>query len=118
MRRVVGYLVISILVALLVTGTTFFVGEFVMASVSGGAGGSASATVSGFPIPYATFFPCCSGSGGPGGSIFLNNTYYYHPLSFVADFTIWLAVSLAVVFTLTLTTLVLAATAVVWTPPQ
>ena len=82
-----------------------------MASVSGGAGGSASATVSGFPIPYATFFPCCSGSGGPGGSIFLNNTYYYHPLNFVADFTIWLAISLAVVFTLTLTTLVLAAAA-------
>ncbi len=111
MRRIIGYLVISILVALLITSATFSVGEFVMASVSGGAGGSASATVSGFPIPYATFFPCCSGSGGPGGSIILNNTYYYHPLSFVADFTIWLAISLAVVFTLTLTTLVLAATA-------
>ena len=109
MRRVVSFLVISVSVALLMTVATFSVGEFVMASVSGGAGGSASATVSGFPIPYATFFPCCSGSGGPGGSIFLNNTYYYHPLNFVADFTIWLAISLAVVFTLTLTTFVLAA---------
>jgi len=111
MRRVVGYLVISILFALLITSATFSVGEFVMASVSGGAGGSASATVSGFPIPYATFFPCCSGSGGPGGSIFLNNTYYYHPLNFVADFTIWLAISLAVIFTFTLTTFVMAAAA-------
>ena len=109
MRRIVGFIVISVSVALLMTVATFSVGEFVLASVSGGAGGSTSGTVSGFPIPYATFFPCCSGSGGPGGSVFFNNTYFYQPLNFVADFTIWLAISLAVAFTFTLTTFIVAA---------
>jgi hypothetical protein len=109
MRRVIGYLVISILVALLMTGTTFFVGEFVVASVPGVAGGGGSATVSGFPIPYSTFFGCCSSSGNANGYVSLNNTYYYHPLNFVADFTIWFAISLAVIFTFTLTAFVLAA---------
>jgi hypothetical protein len=109
MRKVVGYLVISIFVALLMTSTTFFVGEFVMASVSGGAGGSTSGTVSGFPIPYATFFPCCSGSGGPDGSVFYNSTYFYQPLNFVADFSIWFATSLDIILTFTLTTFLLAA---------
>jgi len=111
MRRVVSFLVISVSVALLMTVATFSVGEFVMASVSGGAGGSTSGTVSGFPIPYATFFPCCSSSGGPGGYVFFNNSYFYQPLNFLADFTIWLAISLAVAFTLTLTTFILAAVA-------
>jgi hypothetical protein len=40
MRRVIGYVVISIFVALLITGITIFVGEGVVAPVPGyGAGG-------------------------------------------------------------------------------
>ena len=115
MRRVIGYVVIAIFVALLITGATFFVGEGVEAPVPGygAGGGGTTATVSGFPIPYVTSFPCCIGTlPFRGGYTFLNNTYYYpHPLNFVADFTIWLAISLAVVFTFSLATLMLAAVA-------
>lgn len=103
MRRVIGYLVISMFAALLITGGTFFVGEGVVAAVPGSAGGSGSATVWGFPIPYATEF-CCGSING----ISLNYAYYYNPLNFVADFTIWLAISLGVILTFTLATFMLA----------
>jgi len=114
MRRAIGYVAISIFVALLITGVTIFVGEGVEAPVPGygAGGGGTTATVSGFPIPYVTSFPCCSAIHSRGDFTLLNNTYYYyHPLNLVADFTIWLAISLAVVFTFSLTTLVLATVA-------
>ncbi len=114
MRRAIGYVAISIFVALLITGITIFVGEGVIAPVPGygAGGGGTTATVSGFPIPYVTSFPCCSAIHGRVDFTLLNNTYYYyHPLNVVADFTIWLAISLAVVFTVSLTTLVLATVA-------
>jgi DNA-binding transcriptional LysR family regulator len=75
------------------------------------AGGGTTAIASGFPIPYVTSFPCCSAIHGRGDFLLNNTYYYYHPLNLVADFTIWLAISLAVVFTVSLTTLVLAAVA-------
>lgn len=111
MRRAVRHIVIPLLAALLITGATFFVGEFVLASVPGGHGGSSSAYVYGFPVPYATFFPCCSESGGPGWDVTLNNTYFFHPLSFVADFAIWLVIAIPVTFVLTLKRLLLAGAA-------
>jgi hypothetical protein len=94
--RIVGYIVGSILAAVLITGVTFLVGEGVVAPVPGVAGGGGSATVSGFPIPYATEF-CC----GIVNGISLNNTYYYQPLNFVADLALWFLISLTVVFTFT-----------------
>ncbi len=111
MRRVISEIAIAILVALLITQATFLVGEFVVASIPGGHGAAGSADVYGFPIPYATFFPCCSATGGPGYSVALNNTYYFHQLNFVADFGIWFAISLVVIFTIAFTTLVMAAVA-------
>jgi len=108
MRRVSRYVVISMVVAILITFTTFLVGESAVAQIPGAHGAGQTALVSGFPIPYATFFRCCG--FGPGYSI-SSNTYYYYPLNFVTDLTIWLAISLAVVFTLSLATLVLAAVA-------
>jgi len=80
----------------------------VVASIPGAHGAGETAIVSGFPIPYATFFHCCG--FGPGYSI-SSNTYYYRPPSFVADFAIWLAISLVIIFTLAFTTLALAAVA-------
>jgi hypothetical protein len=106
MRRAIGYVVISISVALLITGITFFVGEGVVAPVPGVAGSGGSATVSGFPVPYATEF-CCGSVNG----ISLNNTYYYHPLNFVADFALWCLISLAAIFTFTFRRFALAAVA-------
>jgi len=111
MKKVIGYVGISILASLLITGTTFLVGESVVAPIPGEPGAAGTAIVSGFPIPYATLFPCCGSVGGRGGSIFLNNSYFYHPQNFVADFTIWLAISLGVLFTFSLSVLVLAAVA-------
>jgi hypothetical protein len=107
MRRVIGYLAISISVALLITGATFFVGEDVVAPVPGAPGARGGATVFGFPVPYATEF-CC---GIVEGISFLNNTYYYQPLNFVADFALWLLISLTVIFTFTFTRFALAAAA-------
>jgi len=106
MRRAIAYAVISISVALLITGITFFVGEGVVAPVPGVAGSGASATVSGFPVPYATEF-CC----GIVDGISLNNTYYYQPLNFVADLAIWFLISLTVTFTFTFRRFALAAVA-------
>lgn len=104
--RIVGYIVVSILAAVLITGVTFLVGEGVVAPVPGVAGAGGSATVSGFPIPYATEF-CC----GIVNGISLNNTYYYRPLNFVADFALWFLISLTVIFTLTFRRFALAAVA-------
>jgi len=106
LRRAIGYVVISISVALLITGIAFFVGESVVAPVPGVAGSGGSATVSGFPVPYATEF-CC----GIVNGISLNNTYYYQPLNFVADFALWFLISLTVIFTFTFTRFAVAAVA-------
>jgi hypothetical protein len=111
MTKIVARLAVSVLVALVATIATFSVGEFVTASPSGGAGLGPSGTVSGFPIPYATFIPCCASGGGPQGYHSYNNTYFYQPLKFAADFAIWLAISLAVALTFSLPTLALAAAA-------
>jgi len=105
MRNIFTCLVVAVFVALSITAASFSIGEFVTASPSGGAGLGQSGTVSGFPIPYATFIPCCSGSS----YVNYNDTYFYQPLNFVADFSIWLAISVAVAFTFTLTTFALAA---------
>jgi len=107
MRRVLGCLVVSTLVAMLITGATFFVTEGVVSSIPGTHGKSESAVDSGFPVPYAALF-CCG--FGPGYS-FSSNTTFYYPISLVADFAIWLAISLVTVFTFAFTRLVLAAVA-------
>ncbi len=105
------YLAIPLLSALLITGATFFVGEFVLASIPGTHGAGGSADVYGFPMPYATFFPCCGEVGQGGHSVTLDNTYYFQPLNFVLDFAVWSAISLAVVSTFTFRRFLLSATA-------
>jgi hypothetical protein len=111
MRRIVRYLAISVLAAVLITGASFLVGEGVVASVPGGHGTAGTANVYGFPIPYATFFPCCGGGGGPGYSVFMDNTYFYQPMSFAADFGIWLAIAFAATYVFTVKTLLFSAAA-------
>ena len=102
-------LIIALLASVLATGASFFVGEFVLASVPGGHGAGGSAEVYGFPLPYATFFPCCGAVGGAGYSVTLDNTYYYHPLSFAVDVAIWFVISVAVVSTFSIRRLLLGA---------
>ena len=85
MGRTARSLLIALISAAVVTGATFFVGEFVVASVPGVPGAGGSADVYGFPIPYVTFFPCCGSVGGPGYSISLDNTYFFHPLALLTD---------------------------------
>jgi hypothetical protein len=101
MRRTAKYLAIPIIAALVITGATYVVGEFVTASVPGGHGLGGSAVIYGFPIPFVTVFPCCGGGGASGYSVSLNNTSFYHPLNFLADFTVWLAISLGIASTFT-----------------
>jgi len=93
-------------VALLITGATFFVTEFPNASVPGAPGASGGALVRGFPLPYLTIF-CC----GIVDGIVLSNASYFHESSLLADFAIWLAVSLVGVLTLSVRRLLVAATA-------
>jgi hypothetical protein len=107
-RTFIRYLVIPIVAALLITGATYFVGDVVLASIPGAHGGVASAQVYGFPIPFVTFFPFHGTITGPGYFVSLDLTYIYHPLSFVADLAIWLAISLAVVSTFSIRRLILA----------
>ena len=109
LRRILVVLVVSAFVALTATFATFSVGEFVTASPSGGAGLGPSGTVSGFPIPYATFIPCCTGGGSDHHYVNYNNTYFYQPLNFAADFTVWFSISLGVALTFSLTTFAVAA---------
>jgi hypothetical protein len=93
------------------TGATYFVGEFVVASVPGGHGLAGSADVYGFPIPFVTFFPCCGGGGGPGYSVSLDNTSFYHPLNFVEDLALWLTISIAIASVFTIRRFALAVAA-------
>jgi hypothetical protein len=111
MKSAFGRVIIAILLALLITEGTFLVGEFVMASPRGGNGGSQSGYVYGFPVPYATFIPCCSASGGPDGFVLYNNTYFFQPINIGEDFSIWLVISLAVVLTATPMAIALGAAA-------
>jgi hypothetical protein len=103
-RRVIKYLLIPALVAVLIASATYFVTLPV-----------AGYTVSGFPAPYVRFYPCCSG-GGTGGasgdpSYFYDNTYLFNTLNFVADVVVWMAISLVVAATLTVRRLAIAAIA-------
>ena len=109
MGRTARSLLIALISAAVVTGATFFVGEFVVASVPGVPGAGGSADVYGFPIPYATFFSCCLGAGGTGYSVILNNTYFYNPLALLADYAIWLAISVVAVSTFTVRRIFLSA---------
>jgi hypothetical protein len=72
-------------------------------------------SISGFPVPYVTFHPCCSmtGSGGQYGDpyTYYDNTYIYSALNFVADFALWVAIALAVAATFTARRLVIGAAA-------
>src|SRR5271157_6009024 len=111
MRSAMRYLVIPLLTAILITGATFFVGEFVVASIPGTHGAGGSADVYGFPTPYATFFPCCGEVGQNGHSVTLDNTYYFQPFNFALDLAVWSAISLTVASTLHLKRLLLGATA-------
>ncbi len=106
LRRVVGYLIVSVLVALLITGATFFVTEFPNASVPGVPGASGGALVRGFPLPYLTIF-CC----GIVDGIDLSNASYLHESNLAADFAIWLVVSMVGVLTFSVRRLLVAATA-------
>lgn len=109
MKRVLRYLAISVLAAALITGATFLVGESVVAPIPGSHGAAGSADVYGFPIPYSTFFPCCSQVGGAGYHVSLDNTYFWNPVGLLVDFAIWLAISLAAVPSLTVRKLLVAA---------
>jgi hypothetical protein len=95
-------LLIVVVVAVAITGAGFLVTEFVVAPIPGSNGAAGSAVVHGFPIPYSTFFGCCSQVGGPGASVSLDNTYYWNPVSLIADFGIWLAISLGAAYAFTL----------------
>jgi len=70
-------------------------------------------TASGFPIPYASFYPCCSGGGdaATGVSYFYDNTYIYHALNFVYDVTIWAVIGIGVALTFTVKRFVIGAMA-------
>jgi hypothetical protein len=94
----------SSLAALLVTAISVFVTEGVLASL--GSNGAGTATVMGFPLPFITFFGCCFSFGPP--PVTLDNTYFFHPLSFVADYALWLAPSYVIISTFSLKKLLLA----------
>lgn len=113
MRRIVHYLLIPALVALVATGASFFVGEFVVASIPGSQGAGGSADVYGFPLPFATFFPCCAlvGNAAAGTSISLDNTYFYHPVNFLLDIIVWITVTLSAALVFTIRRFLLAAAA-------
>ncbi len=87
--RVVLYVVYSLIAAPLITGATFFVTEAGYHSLSG------------FPLPFSTFYPCCSGYGDAATGVMVNynNTYVYNIPNFVVDVAAWFALSVAVLLT-------------------
>ena len=94
----------SSLAALLATGISVFVTEGVLASL--GSNGGGSATVMGFPLPFITFFGCCLSFGPP--PVTFDNSYFFHPLSFVADYVLWLGISYVIISTFSLKKLLLS----------
>ena len=110
-RRAVSVaLLVATCAAIVATGATFLVTEPVVAPVPGAPGVWSSASVYGFPLPYSTSF-CCGSGGGPGYSFYfgMNNTYFLHPMSLIADFGIWLAISFGCIYAFTIRRLLLSA---------
>lgn len=82
MRRRVRYLLIPVLVALLMTGSTYLVTERVSGYLVGG-----------FPFPYAT--------SHPSGDELYGSMHIYSVPNLIADLEAWTAIALAVAATFT-----------------
>ena len=110
-RGVSFALLVATCAAIGATGATFLVTEGVVAPVPGAPGVWSSASVYGFPLPYSTSF-CCGSGGGPDYSFYfgMNNSYFLHPMSLIADFGIWLAISFGCIYAFTIRRLLLSAT--------
>ena len=110
-RRTIRFvLLVAALSAVIATGATFLITEPVVAPVPGGHGAEGSASIYGFPLPYSTSFCCMSGAGaGYGYSFGMNSTYFLDPIGLVADFFIWLAISLGCIYAFTIRRLLLSA---------
>jgi hypothetical protein len=91
MKRVAGYVAISVLAALSITGATYFVTEDAFALVPGSHAAYSGATSRGFPTPYSMTF-CCGIANGV--NLLPSRTFYYEQ-NMLTDLFFWLAVSLA-----------------------